>query len=299
MALDYFRAITGSLLIVDYAPDGDSVRFVADKPAQFAGLKGGYRIKPSKKDGSVQLRLEGIDAPETHYGSAAQPYGSKARDALLDLLGFDKLQFGKDGNTVTAATPTSVEATIFTKASDPHGRPISYLSAGHAVKDGAENALGEARLRDTVNYRMVANGNAYPLLYSSTPTTHRSLLRAAAQAARSRRKGLWKLDDTQDFKLVDQSSIGPQGELIFPKLFRRCTDYLRAAASSSVDYDLTDWLHEHASENDALFIEKAIEVCQDGTVHANLHLSNLIQQRNSHIAITADITEVVFIEQPV
>jgi len=32
----------------------------------------------------VQLRLEGIDTPETHYGPHAQPLGDRARDWLLE-----------------------------------------------------------------------------------------------------------------------------------------------------------------------------------------------------------------------
>ena len=38
-------------------------------------------------NGSVQLRLEGIDAPELHYGTTSQPRGATARDALLTWLG--------------------------------------------------------------------------------------------------------------------------------------------------------------------------------------------------------------------
>src|SRR5689334_19983190 len=108
MSSPYQLAIHGRLLIVGYEPDGDSVRFLADDPTLFKRLQRGYKIRRSPRDGSVQLRLEAIDAPELHYGSAAQPDGDTARDWLLDELGFRDVVTRPGSTTVTAATPDSV-----------------------------------------------------------------------------------------------------------------------------------------------------------------------------------------------
>jgi endonuclease YncB( thermonuclease family) len=93
------RMIYGSLVILAKSPDGDSIRFLPDNPALFDDLYRRHRMKFSPSDGSIQLRLEGIDTPETHYGSAAQPFGDTARDALLTGLGYDvtQIQFGNAG----------------------------------------------------------------------------------------------------------------------------------------------------------------------------------------------------------
>jgi endonuclease YncB( thermonuclease family) len=79
MTAPYYLLIPGSFVIVGYEPDGDSIRFIADDPSDYQFLHRHYRIKPSPRDGSVQLRLEGVDATELHYGSAAQPLGAQAR----------------------------------------------------------------------------------------------------------------------------------------------------------------------------------------------------------------------------
>ena len=52
---------------------------------------------------------------------------------------------------------------------------------------------------------------------------------AAGRAAQAAGLGIWPLDKTTSgFALSSQDSIGPNGTLILPKLFRRCTDYLRS-----------------------------------------------------------------------
>ena len=45
----------------------------------------------------MRLRLEGVDAPELHYGTAAQPLGREARDQLLAWLGFTELEYAPPG----------------------------------------------------------------------------------------------------------------------------------------------------------------------------------------------------------
>jgi hypothetical protein len=41
----------------------------------------------------VQPRLAAIDAPELHYGFAAQPGGDTARDWLMERLGFRDIAY--------------------------------------------------------------------------------------------------------------------------------------------------------------------------------------------------------------
>ena len=65
--------LRGSLVIEGKAPDGDSIRLVPDTPALLDDLRRADRIRVSPVDGSVQLRLEAIDAPEVSYGPAGQP----------------------------------------------------------------------------------------------------------------------------------------------------------------------------------------------------------------------------------
>lgn len=127
MAAPYYLAIHGRLVVIGKEPDGDAVRFVADRPDPYAQLKHAHRIRPAA-DGSVRLRLEGVDAPELHYGPAAQPLAREARDQLLAWIGFTELEYAPPTATmVTAASPDAVPAVVLTQAAELHGRPVAYL----------------------------------------------------------------------------------------------------------------------------------------------------------------------------
>jgi len=77
----------------------------------------------------VQLRLDAIDALETHYtpphaaGEWRQPagLGQGAGAALLEGLGFDQVTRDEHG-TVTAAEPAQTEGYILTRFADEYGR---------------------------------------------------------------------------------------------------------------------------------------------------------------------------------
>lgn len=292
MSSPYLLAIRGHAVIVGYEPDGDSVRFIADDPSLFTNLKRAYKIRRSPRDGSVQLRLDGIDAPELHYGGAAQPSGDTARDWLLGQLGFHNVEYKPHSTAVTSATPDSIPAVIYTAASDPNGRPISYLQvrATHPPKDGTWTHVTSAILDRTINAHALKTGVAYPTFYSSTPVEHMTHLRALAQTAREHKAGVWDADRSSLFQLTDQSSIGPNGQLILPKLFRRCTDYLKAVAGGFRG-NLAEWLVANNTgsrkENDTVILPGGVES----------PLSTLLDQRNSAISFTPDLLDIVFQEK--
>ena len=72
-----YLLIKGSLHVVGYSPDGDSMMFKAADPAMWDGLENEnkeiFTEKLTKENGAVQLRLEGIDALETHFGPMPLP----------------------------------------------------------------------------------------------------------------------------------------------------------------------------------------------------------------------------------
>lgn len=295
MAAPYFLCIHGELVIAGYEPDGDSVRFIADDRTRYRELKRADRIRPSPHDGSVQLRFEGVDAPELHYGTDAQPLGDTARDALLDWIGFTAIEYDQPRKIrVRRATPDSVRAAILAQMVEVNGRPVAYVlvdSAGPAPADGAWVNVDDGLLDQTLNARLLSEAQAYYTVYTSTPVSHRSHLRAVAAGARAAGGGVWGRDTTADWILTDQASIGPGGQLILPKLFRRCTDYLKAV-SKGFTGNLGDWLIASSTtptrdENDRVLLHDTTEV----------HLSDLIQQRNQHIAFQADLLDITFVEK--
>lgn len=291
MASPFYLVIKGKFVIVGKEPDGDSVRFIADNLDLYESLHRNYRIKPSR-DGSVQLRFEGIDATEVHYGGEAQPLGTQSRDQLLDWMGFSNIQY--KGNRVQASEPDAVSGVILSQAADANGRPISYILLAEEAKNlEAEDwiKVDKTLLKKTLNFKLLAQGLAYYTVYTSTPSNHRKTLREAALAARNANHGIWEVDATQEFVLVDNKSIiAPDGKVILPKLFRRSIDYLKAV-DGGFRGNLQDWLisvsQGSRNEDDRVLIRDAVEV----------KLSDLIEQRNSRIVFKEDLLNITFVEK--
>src|SRR3954447_23936531 len=283
MAVPFLRVLRGKLVVVGKSPDGDSIRFVPDRPALLDDLYRGDRVRTSNVDGSVQLRLEGIDAPETHYGGEAQPRGDVARDWLLEQVGFDNVVFDQSG-TVQSSSPATRPAVVLSKGVDPNGRPIAYLLVddGDDVRDGAWTHVDSALLDRTLNARSLAPALSSLTLYTSTPAPHRERLRRIAADAREAGKGVWAADETELFELTSQASIPPpNGVLILPKMFRRCTDYLKARGHGFAG-TLPDWLVSVSAtgtrpEDDSVLVGGTTEV----------RLSAIVKQLNNRISFTA------------
>ena len=266
-------------------PDGDSIRFAPDTPDLLDSLRRSWRVRLSG-DGSVQLRLEGIDAPETHYGALAQPLGAQARDALLELCGFGEIR--RDGEEVVSASPERRPAAILSELVDANGRPVSILLVDENLPDGEYVEVDEDTLRRSVNTALLADGSAYLTLYDSCAPPIRARFRGVAADARERLLGVWAEDMTAGFELVDQDSIGPDGRLVLPKLFRRCSDYLRTRTPEET---LRDWLRTHGPperpEDDQVIV--------GGDVRTRL--SELVQQNGTSIEFPVDLLDIVFVEK--
>jgi len=323
MAAPLYPCIQGKIVVSGYAPDGDSVRFVPADPRQLGLLSRSSLIvrgfapdtpgesslstlrsescgwgcaphtlaalapalrqgKPG--DGSVQIRLEGIDAPEVHYTQLGQPLGAIARDALLAWLGFSKIAFAKDGETIASSTPASVPAAILARSVDTHGRPIAYVLRDHRVHGKPRcHHVNAALLAQTANHAMIEGGFAYLLAYSSLPREHRRALRELAHVARAHKRGVWAHDSTtRGFELHGRRSIGPHGALVFPKLFRRCVSFL-ADRARGFRASLVEWL----GANERVLLPHA----------ANVPFRSIVHERGNHVALAHDLLDLVFVEQ--
>jgi endonuclease YncB( thermonuclease family) len=282
-----YRLIPGSFVIVDKEPDGDSVRFVANDLESFSELYRARLLKPARSDQSVQLRFESIDAPELHYGSATQPFAKPSRDFLLqDLLGFRDIQFSGTGSKVTSATPESVPGFILSQALDPHGRPISFAFEGEPPFADEWIHPTKALLERSFNFQLLKRGLVYLLAYDSLPREVYKFFRVVALQAKEHNLGVWPLDHSAGFRLDSQDSLAPDGTLIFPKLFRRCTDFLKSIRGAEF-FSLPDWIRNNPKEDDLVILGNLAEV----------HLSELVQQENREISFRADLFDIIFVEK--
>ncbi|WP_029030593.1 hypothetical protein [Salinarimonas rosea] len=224
-----FTLIKGSFLPSFGDPDGESVRFVPDDPGPLFRLtRQGRGPKVNRENGSIQLRYEAIDTLEK---AAVQPFANDALEANLALIGS-----GPDRR--------SAPGHILANRLDPNGRPIAFVFAGDASEpDGSSvwldvtgrRGVGGRRdtggLTESVNFEMLADGQAYPMFYDTLYLDLRDALVEVSKAAKAAAAGharetyLFKHDATMSGArwTGDASTLAP----IFPKLWRRIEKAVR------------------------------------------------------------------------
>ena len=202
-----YKVIFGEFVIIGKQPDGDSVRFKADNPGLFSKLKNAGRLKESK-DGTVQLRFEGIDAPELHYGGTLQPLGRESRDRLLEWIGFRNVRYRE--LTVSGSSPERVRGAILSASVERNGRPVAYVlgnAEATGLRDGSNMNVDDTRLRLTLNALSLERGMSYFTVYSSMPEAQIKTFRALTEKARTTKLGVWARDKTGEFTL-ENAEIG-------------------------------------------------------------------------------------------
>jgi endonuclease YncB( thermonuclease family) len=247
--------VAGTYRIVDTEPDGDTIRFYPDDPAHWSGVPGTHKVR-TNAGGGAQLRLDGIDALETHYAPPGgmrehQPleFAHPARDELLRWLGFEGVQ--RTDEKVTAAQPAQLPGFLLTQGADLYGRCVAFAGRGDAPADsGTETHVNVTLLRRTANHRLVATGLAYPTFYLNLFPDLRAELAKQARNARPS-KGLWASDRTQKGFTVSNLATLTDDAVIMPKLFRRLVDYL---ALNDNDASLAGFSAYLAQRADQLFI---------------------------------------------
>jgi endonuclease YncB( thermonuclease family) len=211
-----FTLIKGHFVPKAGIPDGDSVRFRAADLTLWKKLEGRPVIIGTsvKTKGTVQLRLEGIDAIEK---AAIQPLAFDARDKLFSLIGYDP------------ANPTEPAGYILARMTDDKsGRPICFVFSGSTpLKDGADVMLHAALLRQSANYKQMLAGFAYPLFYNTLFAELRNVFTDAYTKARQAKRGYWPTDATRKGVTISNSSQLATIAPIWPKLWRRLQEYLR------------------------------------------------------------------------
>ena len=247
--------LAGTYRILATEPDGDSIRFYADDAEQWKLVPGQHAVQ-TNAGGGAQLRLDGIDALETHYGARGavplhQPLelAHKAADELLRWLGFRGVQ--RDGERVTAATPDELPGFLLTRGADLYGRCVALIGRGDPPgASGTQVNVNLGLLRRTANHRLVATGLAYPTFYLKLfPDLRRELAKQAQNARPS--KGVWALDRSQKGVEVESLATLTDDAVILPKLFRRLVDYL---ALNDDDPSLAGFKDYLAQRPDQVFI---------------------------------------------
>lgn len=215
-----FKIIKGTFHVKGYQPDGDSIRFRADNEAHWAFFPN------ADNDKKRQLRIEAIDALETHYEGYHQPlpFAISALERLLAVIGIKNVKYSLSVTHIVDADDAT-PGFIASAAMDRFSRPISFLFPPSAsLTDGAELDVDQLPLEQSVNYLLLREGLVYPTFYTSTEKPVLDKFRTATERARIAGRGLWAIDRTSDFTIWDTRTI-QDSVMILPKLFRRLVGF--------------------------------------------------------------------------
>ena len=251
-------------------PDGDTIKFAPDSPALVEGLRRVSGHAPDLGPRGISVRLEAIDALETHFAETHQELGAAnaARDELLGRLGFTGVVFWPDlPNKIEAADQDRVRGHVLSNGIDANGRLIGFVYAGEPSEpDGAEVFLEVPRADASVNAPLLAAGLAYPAFYTTLPGQLRTHFAGLSRAAREADPavGLWPRSTADPDGAAHIADLAGLEQLVlWPKLFRRIVPYLAAGFRDFDGFDA--WLRADAVDrDDELFLLDRLE---SGNLH--------------------------------
>lgn len=275
-----------------FQPDGDSIQFKPDNPLlldQLEKLGRDYRLTSI---GSLNLRFEGIDTLELHYSSVGpqtfQPTAADARNFLTGLLGMNPVPYSPPRNIVVDP-PVPVDAVpgyILSRNLEVNGRPVSFVFVGNpADADGATVILDACRLKDSLNYKIVAAGFGYPLFYDTLFADLRMSLAMAARSARKAGLGVWAGDRSTAGIVVNGVGDLEANGIILPKLFRRLVDYMRKLNTT----DLSGFAQWVATEEE----EQVLDLAELNFTH----FDNIIGVIGNLVTLQRRPEDVVFVSK--
>ena len=293
--------ITGSYRILGDRPDGDTVHFIPRDPGFWCEVTGRNRVARDEH-GGASLRLDGIDATETHYkgvgpGYVHQPLGlgaHAARDELLNWLGFSDVVHDTE-EKVTAATPQTVPGYILTAGADLYGRCVALIGRGEPPKAGTPSKPAKSgdridvtvdMLHQTANHHLLSLGLVYPTFYSNLFKDLRSDMAATTRQARTAQApgSVWLHDVTTTGAKTESLASFTEDLVIVPKLFRRVADYIRLFGPS------LDCLPAYlAGGADEFFLPD-----QDRSI---VGLQHVVEVTNGTFRMTRPIEDLVFVEK--
>ena len=249
-------------------PDGDTIKFRPDTPGLVETIPRPSGRPPDLNARGISVRLEAIDALETHFAETHQDLAgaNAARDALLARLGFTNVVYFPDQpNRVQSADADELVGYVLSNGIDANGRLIGFVYPGvPTAADGASVFLDDAGVDRTVNASLLADGLVYPAFYGTLPAALRTHLAVSSRAARAAGLGIWPGSTaTPDSTATVPDLATLETFAIWPKLFRRLVPYLATGATSLDGFD--SWLRaDPVNRDDALFF---LDRGESGNLH--------------------------------
>lgn len=219
-----YKIVAGTFHVKGFQPDGDSIRFQANKPENWDFFQ--WETEALKASKKKQLRVESIDALETHYEGYHQPrpFAIAALESLLELLNIKSVTYSLSVTQIVDADDGKA-GFIASATTDNFGRPVSYLFPKNAkLNDGDVMDSATLPIEDSINFQLAREGLVYPTFYTTTDRIFAEKIRAVVARARKTKRGIWSIDKTPDFTLLDIRAL-QEDILLMPKLFRRLVGF--------------------------------------------------------------------------
>ncbi|GLX97700.1 hypothetical protein Hesp01_56500 [Herbidospora sp. NBRC 101105] len=237
-------------------PDGDTIKFLPDTPALIEALPRPSGTSPDLNRRGISVRLEAVDALETHFEETHQrlDWARAARDRLLALLGFTGVEFFDDlPNKVRRADQDTTRGYVLSNGVDANGRLIAFVYGGTTeTPDGAPVFLTPALADESANRVLLAEGLVYPAYYATLPAELRDHLAGVSRAARPD-AGLWPVADGHPGRPARVTADSLDETVIWPKLFRRLVPYFAAGFPDFGQFDT--WLRaDPVHRDDAIWL---------------------------------------------
>ncbi len=235
-------------------PDGDTIKFLPDNPSLVDALSTAGRGAAFNRRGMINLRFEGIDALETHFGESHQNlnWAEAARDELLARIGFTNIEFAeRNPNKIASIDNHPQRGYVLANNLDTFGRIIAFVYAGDAQQvDGAQLFIEEAHVEASLNYQLLEAGLAYPAFYTSLPADLRIILAQLVRDKRQEGTGLWPeaTANTQQTASFTEGLAEMEELVLWPKLFRRLVSYVGTGFTTLAQLDT--WLREDPVNRD-------------------------------------------------
>lgn len=219
-----YKVVAGTFHVKGFQPDGDSIRFQANKPENWDFFQ--WETEADKATKKKQLRVESIDALETHYEGYHQSraFAIAALELLLDMINIKSVTYSLSMTQIVDADDGK-PGFIASASTDRFGRPVSYLFPKTAnLTDGAIVDSATLPIEDSLNFQLAREGLVYPTFYTTTDRLFAEKIRAVVTRARRTKRGIWSIDRTSDFTVLDMRVL-QEDILILPKIFRRLVGF--------------------------------------------------------------------------
>ncbi|EPE26215.1 nuclease [Glarea lozoyensis ATCC 20868] len=274
-------------------PDGDTMKFApADQDLVWKKITRRSGRPPKINRRGISVRLEAIDALETHFNGTHQELdgGEKARDTLLAKLGFTNIKYWGEHlhNKIQSADQDSLPGFVLSNGIDANGRLIGFVYSGNdgPGEDGATVTVDNKLIDKSVNTKLLSDGLAFPAFYGTLPSKLRDHLVTKSKAARTAGKGILPRATglpKRPAEVTDLESLTIS--VIWPKLSRRLVVFLKETGPGLEGFEA--WLREDGVDRD----DKMFRL----DTKENVRFHDILTIKGDTIALTVQ-PEVIVIE---